>query len=150
MMVPARRSGARATTAADDEVLSAMVIVRAASGTPLAGSAAIDSGTIARHAASPADVEATQHAFGEVGFTIGPHVGISFSISAPRSVFEKALRVRLAIGARGTVHVNADGVDHGLEVPVERLPASLRRHVEAVTFMPPTSLHDGDEPATMV
>ena len=149
MMITARRSGAHARSPADD-ILSALVIVRAASGRRLAGSAAIDSSTIAAHAPAPGDVELAQQAYGDHGFAVGPYIGISFAISASCLVFERQLGVKLAVDAQGTVSVSANGTDFGQEVPLDRVPPALRRHVEALTFMPPTSLHGSDEPATMI
>lgn len=139
MMVPARRSDARVTTHADD-VLSAMVIVRAASGRRLAGSAAIDGTTLSQHSATPADVAATQRTCRDRGFSVGPYVGISFAISATRSTFEEQFGVQLKLGARGQIRVERDGNALGLELPLDRLPEALRRRIDTVTFMPPVEL----------
>ncbi len=139
MMVPARRSDAPVATHADD-VLSAMVIVRAASGRRLAGSAAIDASTLSQHSATPADVAATERAFRDRGFAVGQYVGISFAISAPRSKFEEKFGVQLALGADGQITVLRDGKTFGLELPLDRLTAPMRRRIDTVTFAPPVEL----------
>lgn len=140
-MVPAKRSDARVAEPADD-VLSAMVILRAASGRRLAGSAPIDTSTLARHSAATGDVAAAQQAFGNRGFGAGEYIGISFAISASRAAFEAQFGVTLARGADGAIQVVRDGKPAGLELPLDRLPATLRRLIDTVTFMPPVELHD--------
>jgi len=139
-MVPTRRADARAADPADD-VLSAMVILRAASGRRLAGSTAIDTTTLARHSAAARDVAAAQREFGDRGFGAGEYVGISFAIAASRSTFEEQFGVTLARGADGAIQVVREGKKAGLELPLDRLPASLRKLIDTVTFMPPVELH---------
>jgi hypothetical protein len=140
-MSPARRSGARAAKPTDD-MLSAMVIVRAASGRRLAGSDVIDATTLPAHVAAPADVSATQHACEAHGFTVGPYVGISFAITARQSQFENAFAVQLKVGRNGAVAVTRQGRALGQELPLDHLSTTLRERIETVTFTPPVDLHD--------
>jgi hypothetical protein len=142
-MTPVRRSGARAASPAD-EVLSAMVILRAASGRRLAGSAAIDTTSLAKHHAAAGDVVAAQRACKDLGFTVGPHVGISFAISAPRSTFEEQFGVKLMRGAGGAIEVARNGKPVGLELPLDQLAATLRKLIDVVSFMPPVELHESE------
>jgi hypothetical protein len=139
-MSPARRSGARAATPSDD-VLSALVIVRAASGRQLATADAIDASNLAEHAASPTAVSALQQAYGARGFDVGPFVGISFAIAARRSQFEREFGVLLSVGRDGAVTVRRQGRAPGSALPLDRLPASLREYIETVTFTPPAEFH---------
>jgi hypothetical protein len=140
-MSPARRSGARAAKPTDD-MLSAMVIVRAASGRRLAGSDAIDATTLSQHVAAPADVSATQRECTSRGFAVGPHIGISFAITARQSQFETEFAVQLSVGRNGAVTVTRQGRALGQELPLDHLSASLRERIETVTFTPPADLHD--------
>ncbi len=140
-MSPARRSGARAAKPILD-MLSAMVIVRAASGRRLAGSDAIDATTLPQHVAAPDDVRATQRECGERGFAVGPYIGISFAITARQSQFETTFAVQLKVERNGAVTVSRQGTAVGQELPLDHLSASLRERIEAVTFSPPVELHD--------
>ncbi len=140
-MTPARRSGARAAKPTDD-VLSAMVIVRAASGRRLSDSGAIDAASLPEHVAAPADVVAVQKVYAAQGFEVGPYVGISFSITARRSQFETAFAVKLKVGRDGAVTVSRQGKSLGIELPLDELRASVRDVIETITFTPPVELHD--------
>ncbi len=139
-MSPVRRSDARTRTPAD-EVLSAVVIVRAASGRRLAGSKPIDTTTLPGHRASASDVATAQQGCAARGFSVGDYVGISFAITAARSVFEQQFGVQLDRDAGGDIHVVHDGKPLGLELPLDRLPASLRKVIDTVTFTPRVELH---------
>jgi hypothetical protein len=141
-VTPVRRSGARAAASADD-ILSAQVIVRAASGRKLAAGDVIDASTLPQFVAAPADVHTVQSACTTLGFTVGPYVGISFSISGRRSQFEQAFGVKLSVRRDGAVTVVGRRQPMAQQLPLERLDPAVRAQIDTVSFSPPVELHDG-------
>jgi hypothetical protein len=144
-VTPTHRSASAVATT--DAPLSALVLVRAASGRRVAESAPIDAASVGAHQAAPSDVDAAQRACRERGFAVGPYVGISFSITAPRSTFEQLFDVHIQVAADGDVRVSRGGRQHARELPLDRLPSGLRKRLEAVTFAEPVDLHAA-EPMT--
>jgi hypothetical protein len=117
-----------------DPVLSALVVLRSAGGREPPAEA-ITSETVAQDAPEPGAADAVAAFFRGAGFEVSAPVGISFSITAPRSRFEATFDERLEVegGDRPTeVHT-----ERGLELPRDVLPEDVRRHVRAVTFTPP-------------
>jgi hypothetical protein len=62
--------------------------------------------------------------FAAAGFRIGPAVGISFSIEAPRNVFENFFNIRPEDAGKLLVS--------STELPLDALSADLRQHLETV------------------
>lgn len=96
--------------------ISAQVVLRA--------KGPITAATLAANQPPNETVETVQKLFSEAGFKLGPYVGISFSISGPRSLFEKFFGTRL------------DKVQ-GYELPLDSLPKKVAALIQAVTFTPP-------------
>ena len=96
--------------------ISAQVVLRA--------KGPITAATLAANQPPKEAVEAAQKLFRAAGFELGPYVGISFSISGSRSLFEKFFRTSL------------DKL-HGYELPLSVLPKEVAAVIEAVTFTPP-------------
>jgi hypothetical protein len=68
---------------------------------------------------------AAREEFMRAGFTVGPLVGVSFSIAGPRDLFERYFDVRISRpGERDSL-------------PVDRLPAKLREAVKSILFTRP-------------
>jgi hypothetical protein len=100
---------------------------------------------LADYAPAPEDAEAARRAFRDAGFEVGELVGISFSITAPRSRFEEVFGIRLRVDERGAVAASdREAPRGGLELPLGRLPRSLAERLVAVAFTPPAELHDGE------
>ena len=73
----------------------------------------------------PADV--VESVLGELvraGFQVGTVVGLTFSLSGPRTLFERYF------------HLGDADTDHG-SIPTQRLPGVLQRAVASVVFPPP-------------
>jgi len=104
----------------EDTTLSALVVLRPGPHRTLGDRGPITVETIQEYLPSEEAVAATQRAFEDLGFEVSPAVGPSFSITAPRSRFMAVF----------------DTTDT-LELPLDRLPADAREHVQAVTFTPP-------------
>jgi hypothetical protein len=96
--------------------ISAQVVLRA--------KGPITAATLAANQPPKDAVEAASKLFREAGFKLGPYVGISFSISGSRSLFEKFFGTRL------------DKLQ-GYELPLDSLPKDAVALIEAVTFTPP-------------
>jgi hypothetical protein len=125
----------------ENQIASALVILRSHSGKRVRPEVPITSENIAEYTPSPQDVAAARDVFRAAGFEVGEMVGISFTITAPLTRFEQYFGTRLRIDQRGAVAlVGADAPVGGLELPLDRLPATLTDRVIAVTFSPPAEL----------
>ena len=110
-----------------DPVLSAEVILAPASGAALEG-AAITAANVTDFAPAPEAVAAARAFFAEKGFDTGRPAGISFTISAPRSVFQSVF---------GKIGAKAKPGDEPVELALGRLPAAVRKGIKAVSFSRP-------------
>lgn len=120
-----------------DEILSAQVIMRSASGQSLKDAGAITAENIDMFAPLPETAARVEAEFQSLGFSTGPLVGISFSITGSASQFEKVFGTTLCrtddegvacLGINGTVD---------LEFPLDKLRQAIARDLHAVTFTPP-------------
>jgi hypothetical protein len=119
-------------------LVSAQAVLKSASGRSFDGHTAITAESIADYSPSPDTVAAAAAGFSEAGFEVGNMVGNSFSITAPKSTFEKLFKIKLQAEDRGDVKVAAaKGATEGYELPVKALPQKLSQFVSAVTFSPP-------------
>ena len=140
--MPRRARKTRAQSSDTERTISAQVIVRSASGKPIDGSVPITSENVSDYAPASDDVQAAQSAFRETGFEVGPLVGISFSIAAPLTRFEKTFGTKLRVDERGAVaRVESDAPGGGLELPLAQLPRHLADRLVTVAFSPPADLH---------
>jgi len=118
--------------------LSAQVALRPASGKAFNSQTAITSENIGDYLPAPETVDAARRGFEEAGFEVSNPVGMSFSITAPASTFEKAFKVKLVADDLGGIKItDRKGGDQTYELPLESLPKELRQSVAAVTFSPP-------------
>ena len=126
------------------KALSAEIILRPASGKAFDSQTAITSENIAEYLPSPDTVAAAQRAFNRAGFDVGNAVGMSFSITAPASTFEKVFKVKLARTERGGVKARIQGGAQSYELPITALPSELAKDVVAATFSPPPDFGPGN------
>lgn len=121
-----------------EQLVSAQVGLKSASGKSFDGQTAITAENIADYSPSPDTVTAAAAGFREAGFEVGNMVGNSFSITAPKSTFEKLFKIKLQAEDRGDVKLaGAKGASEGYELPLKALPEDLSQFVAAVTFSPP-------------
>ena len=111
--------------------LSAQVVLRPATG-ELTGDESITSENVHRFLPPPEAVAETEGFFRDAGFEVANVVGNSFSIVGSPSAFERTFGERPERGGAGVL-VRGGGV----ELDLDSLPGSVRRHVQAVTFTPP-------------
>ncbi len=119
------------------QIVSAQVILHPASGKPIDGQSNITAVNIKDYTPSPETIAAAKTAFTGVGFEVGEFVGISFSITAPVSVFEKMFKTRLRQDQQvGIQAVRVDG-SGSHELPLEALSVSMTDLITSVTFTRP-------------
>ena len=123
-----------------DPVVSAQVLLHSASGTKITGETMITSENISEYAPSADTVAQAFAVLAELGFQVGEMVGISLSITAPASTFEKVFGLRLSQGEDGGIKVVANDGATGDEVPATNWPERLADLAMAVTFVPPPEL----------
>lgn len=117
--------------------LSALVIMRPASGDEVGGSVRIASDNVTDHAPDPEDVRRAQAFFEARGFEVFPAVALAFSIAGSQPLFEETfgetLRVEMSDGAAHSAAT--EGGD--LELSLGPLPDAISQVVQTVTFEPP-------------
>ncbi len=82
--------------------------------------------------------------FGDLGFQVTYHGGVSFTIAAAVEHFNKVFGVTLKRQDHQHYVVERDGKTLGYELPKDRLDARLRSIVHAVTFAPPVDFGPTD------
>ena len=116
----------------DQEVISAQVVLRSASGRAPEGSSVVTAATLADFAPAPEAVAQALEGFRESGFQVGNAVGNSFSITAPAGTFRRVFGTPVHRTARGGL-----ATPEGETLRLEKLPGSLSGLLAAVTFVPP-------------
>jgi hypothetical protein len=122
------------------EPVTAIVLLRSASGEEVTGLTPITADTLSRYAPDPADVERLARGFREAGFEVGAPVGISLTVTGPLALFEEFFGVTVS-RARDGGWVAGDAAHGRRELPLSALPTEVAARVSAVTF---------DEPAEPV
>jgi hypothetical protein len=74
----------------------------------------------------------TRAHFENLGFEVGELIGNSFSISAPRKIFEQHFKARIQ-----NTKQHASLNDGNLELPISALPDEIRESVNAISFSTP-------------
>lgn len=119
------------------QIVSAQVLLRAASGRPLDRNALITSETLADYAPSANTVATATETFAAMGFTVGYFVGIGFSITATIETFERILQIKLSVVEGGGVEAVREDGSASYEIPLDAIPRPIADLVDAVTFTPP-------------
>jgi hypothetical protein len=120
--------------------ISAMVLLRSASGERVKRNIAITSENIQRYQPDPDEARAVRAEFAERGFEVGAVVGVSFAVTAPPDVFERTFGVTVREEDDGSIEIAGA---RGLALPLDALPAELARRISDVAFTPPADLHGG-------
>jgi hypothetical protein len=120
-----------------DQIISAQVVLRSATGKSPDGDSVITTETIRDFLPSAEAVARATEAFAALGFDVGIVQANSFSISAPVGTFERVFKVHLRRQEGGSAEaVQADG-SGSYELPLEALPKPLTDLTVVVTFTPP-------------
>lgn len=125
-----------------EEPISALVVLPTRSGRAIDGTSVITAENLRDYEFDPENAAAVAAAFEEAGFSVGPAVGISLSISGTPSQFTEFFGTEVAPGGGGGWQAqNAEG-EFTTELPTAGLPASLAERITAVAFEPPVELLD--------
>lgn len=124
------------TEYANLDIVSAQVILRPADGRDIPLNAAITAESLTRYLPSKEAASRVIEFFRKAGFTVGPLVGISFSISGTAATFQSLFEVDLQRDQHGVRTANPAGAA-GYQLPVDSLPDQVRAEVSSVTFSPP-------------
>ena len=101
--------------------LSALVLMRPASGREIGGTERITSENVTDYEPNPQALKEARGFFEKAGFQVTAGAGPCFSIVGSQSLFEEVFGTRLAIETKqGAVH-GAATVDGGLELPLKEL-----------------------------
>jgi hypothetical protein len=119
------------------QVITAQVVLRAASGKAPGGYSIITAENLKDFAPSEEAVARVQAALSTAGFETGPLVGNSFSITAPAGTFEKVFQTELRYREHGGIESVREAGSTSLELPLNALPPSIASLVVSVTFTPP-------------
>lgn len=120
-----------------DEILSAQVILRSASGRSPIEAGAITAENIDMFVPQPEAAARVAATFQSLGFATGTLVGISFSITGSAGRFGKVFGVALCrTDDEGVACLGPDGAAD-LELPLDRLGPEIVQAIHAVTFTPP-------------
>jgi len=122
-----------------DEVVSAQVILAAASGARPGPQTRITSENIRDWTPSEDAIARVSEDLRGRGFEIGNAVGNSMSITGSVRLFESTFHTKLREARDGGVQF----ADAGSELAAEKIPAALRRQIAAVTFTPPPDFGPG-------
>jgi hypothetical protein len=120
-----------------NQVVSAQVVLRSASGERLANATAITTDNIGEFMPSATTIAKARQAFIDAGFDVGNVVGNSFAITAPIATFEKVFKTQLQLHDQNNMQFVEVGKSGGYELPLDTAPASITGLVEAITFTSP-------------
>ena len=135
-MIAVMKRSERPKPSRDDKPISAQVILRSASGRSPGPASAVTAANVADYAPSPDAARRVSHALEAFGFSVGPMVGNSFSITGPPELFERYFRAKVAKRA-------GRRLPEDLEIPLGALPKDIAGDVAAVTFSPPPDFGPG-------
>ena len=108
---------------AEDKGAALVVLPRGGGGRlPAEG---LTAATLEQYAPDPAATEQTRRFFAEAGFDVGPLVGNSFSVAAPRILMERVFED----------YTKAEGT--GRELALDGLPPNVRDAVQVITTEAP-------------
>jgi hypothetical protein len=122
--------------------LSAIVLLRPASGRRITGDAQITSASLPEYLPAKDSAQQARAHFQQHGFEVSELAAISFNITAGLEQFEEQFGAAIDL-AKGYPRVRLGKEKFAYELPLDRLPASLTGIVEAVTFEEPAEVYGG-------
>lgn len=122
--------------------LSAIVLLRPASGRRITGDAQITSATLPEYLPAKDSAQKVRAHFQQQGFDVSELAAISFNITAGLKQFEEQFEVAIDV-AKGYPRVRLGKEKFTYQLPLDRLPSSLAGIVEAVTFEEPAEVYGG-------
>ena len=126
-----------------DKIISAQVVLAAASGARPGPRTTITSENIAEWAPSSETIVRVSAELRNAGFEVGGCVGNNMSITGAVRLFESYFHAQLR-EADGGVQFN-----DGCELAARKIPSELRKQIAAVTFTPPPDFGPGADASFM-
>jgi hypothetical protein len=125
-----------------NQKLSAMVLLRPASGRRITGEAQITSTTLPEYLPAKDSADQARAYFRQQGFDVSELAAISFNITADAEQFERQFGAAIDV-VKGYPRVRLGKGKFAYQLPLDRLPSSLAEIVEAVTFEEPAEVFGG-------
>lgn len=119
------------------QIVSAQVLLRAASGKRPDGRSRITAENLAEWIPSSETVQRVREAFRSLGFEVGELLGNSFAINGPVRLFESVFKTGLRQSKAGGMQFADSEPGSGHELAPAKIPRDLREDVVAITFTPP-------------
>jgi hypothetical protein len=123
-------------SASADPLLSALVVLAPAAERD--ADAPVHAGNLADALPDAAGAERARAHFGAEGFEVSEVVATAFSITGPRSLFQRCL------GPSAAPDAALRGAHEDLALPLERLPRAVASVVREITFTPPPDFGPGN------
>ena len=120
-----------------EQVISAQVVLVAATGRVVDGNTTITSQNIDDYRPSEATARLVSQYFKKHGFEVFPLVGISFTISASARHFSEFFDTSLAEDAASGIQAVPDSITASSELPLAQLEKTIADSIVSVTFVPP-------------
>lgn len=120
-----------------EQVISAQVVLVAATGRVVDGNTTITSQNIDDYRPSEATAQLVSQYFKKHGFEVFPLVGISFTISASARHFSEFFDTSLAEDAASGIQAVPDSITASSELPLAQLEKTIADSIVSVTFVPP-------------
>ena len=120
-----------------EQVISAQVLLVAATGRIVDGNTTITSQNIDDYRPSEATAQLVSQYFKKHGFEVSPLVGISFTISASARHFSEFFDTSLAEDAASGIQAVPDSITASSELPLAQLEKTIADSIVSVTFVPP-------------
>jgi hypothetical protein len=129
----------------ESEEVTALVLLRPASGREITGRTQITADTLHEYAPDPGEAAEASRALSDAGFQVGGVLGVSVPVTGPRRLFEDYFGVSVQPADEGGwVAVDESGAARR-ELPVSNAPEPVAARIQAVTFEPPAELAGGEE-----
>jgi hypothetical protein len=127
-----------------DSLASAQVVFQGAGGALPEGGAPITTANFRDFVPNGGAIAEVVDAFHRLSFSTGPLVGNNFSITGPISLFERVFGAPLRRSGREQIMRKGIQGPKAYELPLSKLPTTVRRHLAAVTFTPPPDFGPGN------
>jgi hypothetical protein len=116
-----------------NEIISAQVMLRPASGVEISPDAQITSKNLHEFAPHPNAYRTASDTFRSLDFETGPLVGVSFSITASVDTFIRVFKADLQRNSKGGIESKGGE----LILPLNHIPENARKTIQVVTFIEP-------------
>lgn len=123
-----------------EEPLTALVLLRPASGREITGGSAITAETLEDYLPDPEATADVARRLREAGFDVGPLGGVSMALTGPLALFEQFFGTKVEPAPDGGWVFVDSGGETSREVPLAGVPEEVAAGVHAVTFEPPAEL----------